>query len=128
MYILLLVGGREKETLQILHRRQVYALFEFYVFGIFRNSINDLLVAVEPESVLAVVAKAQCLAKIPAARVNRQQPLQELYKRRLAHTVDTDNAEFFATGESICEIVEYDLVSKTLAHALGLENLRADTR
>ena len=65
VYVFLLVGRREQEALQVLHRCYAGAFAEVYVFGQLCHGVNHAFVSVEANSVLAVVTEAYGFAEVP---------------------------------------------------------------
>ena len=121
--VLLLVSRREEEVGEKLHRGVTHIAVYHDVLGYLGDCVDDALVVVKLDSLLAVVAESHRFANVPLSAVGRHYALQHLDECRFAGSVVAYYSKLFVTCECVVEVVENHLVAKPLVYALCLEYL-----
>ena len=125
--ILLLGLGREQELREESRRCEGCLFIYAHHFGNLTHGIDNLLRLVKSgHALLAVIAPADSLADVEAARVRLHQAEQQLDECRFARAVVADYADLLIAGEGIVPVAENHLVAESLGDMPRIENLRAD--
>ena len=126
MDVFLLVGNAEEEALEVLHWGDVFAIFEFDVFGEASDGIDYFVVGVELDAVLAVIAEADSGANVPTTGIDRFDALEHFDESGLTDAIWANDAHLLVACECVGKLVEDYFGAKGFRHVDCFENLRAD--
>ena len=110
-----------------LRGREARPGVEPHVLGDVAHGIDDALAGVEPgDALLRVIAEADCLPDVEAARVGLELAQEHAQQGGLARAVGTHDADFVVAGECVAPVFQDHLVAECLADVVRFEDLGAD--